>query len=310
MSAADRNNPRKAKSSDSTYSVMDFVRDFPDDATCLDWLWRRLYSTDGVHAECPKCETERGFHRVKSRPSYSCDSCGHHIHPTAGTIFHKSSTSLQLWFHAIYLMSSTRCGISAKQLEREIGVTYKTAWRMFHRIRVMLMSDDGDMLDGEVEVDETYVGGKRRGAPRGRPGPDSHKTAVLGMAQRQGKVVAKVVPDTSKATVLPEVRGRILDRSMIYTDEYVVYGGLSRMGYQHERVHHSAKVYVSGNAHTNTIEGFWALVKNGIRGVHHAVSAKYLQGYLDEYAFRHNHRDNPQPLFLTLLGRICRVGTA
>jgi len=310
MSANDRNRPTKAKSSDSTYSVMDFVRDFPDDATCLDWLWRRIHSTNGIHARCPKEDRERGFHRVASRPSYSCDSCGHHIHPTAGTIFHKSSTSLHLWFHAIFLMSSTRCGISAKQLEREIGVTYKTAWRMFHRIREMLMTDDGDPLGGEVEVDETYVGGKRRGSSRGRPGADSHKTPVFGMVERKGRVVAKVVDDTRAATVLPHIKTRVLDAATVYSDEYVVYGGLSQMGYQHRRVHHAAKVWVSGTAHTNTIEGFWALVKNGIRGTHHAVSAKHLQGYLDEYAFRYNHRDDPRPLFLTLLGRIAQADMA
>ncbi len=118
---------------------MDFMRDFPDDAACLDYLWRRHYSYDGEHAQCPKCEEVRKFHRVASRPSYSCDSCGHHIHPTANTIMHKSSTSLHLWFHAIFLMASARCGISAKQLARELGVTYKTAWSIFTKIRNQLM---------------------------------------------------------------------------------------------------------------------------------------------------------------------------
>lgn len=111
---------------------MEFMRECPDDATCMDILWRQRYAPDGHTASCPKCEQERRFHRVKARPCYACDSCGHAIYPLAGTIFHRSSTSLHLWFYAIYLMTSTRCGVSAKHLERELGVTYKTAWRMFN----------------------------------------------------------------------------------------------------------------------------------------------------------------------------------
>ena len=165
MAASNRNQPKRSKSSDSTYTIMDFTRQFPNDAACLDYLWRRHYAVtaDGEHAHCPRCGEVRKFHRVVSRPSYSCDACGHHIHPTANTIMHKSSTSLQLWFHAIFLMAQTRMGISAKQLERELGVTYKTAWRMFTRIRNELMADDGATLRGSVEADETYHGGSRQG---------------------------------------------------------------------------------------------------------------------------------------------------
>src|ERR1041385_3114344 len=161
---ADRNNPTRGKASSSQYSLMEFMRTYPDDAACLDFLWRQRFAPDGHHAHCPKCDQERKFHRVKSRPSYSCDSCGHHIHPLAGTIFHKSSTSLHLWFYAMYIMASTRCGVSAKQLERELGVTHKIAGRMFHLIRNQLMDqdDDDEPLSGKVEADETYVGGKPR----------------------------------------------------------------------------------------------------------------------------------------------------
>jgi len=142
MTAVNRANPKRAKSSDSQYSLMEFIREFPDDATCLEWLWRNRYSPDGTNAFCPKCQQERVFQKYESKqlkPSYTCTGCGYHIHPTAGTIFHKSSTSLHLWFYAMYLMTSTRCGISAKQLERELGVTYKTAYRIAQQIRKSLM---------------------------------------------------------------------------------------------------------------------------------------------------------------------------
>jgi transposase len=146
---------------------MEFMQTYPDDAACLDFLWRERFAPDGHHAHCPKCDQQRKFHRVKSRPSYSCDSCGRHIHPLAGTIFHKSATSLHLWFYAFYLITSTRCGISAKALERELGVTYKTAWRMFNLIGNQLMADESGPLSGDVEVDETSVDGKPR-KPHGK----------------------------------------------------------------------------------------------------------------------------------------------
>jgi len=144
---------------------MEFQREFPDDAACLDYLFCQNHSRDGKHAYCPKCERHRKFHRVKNRPAYDCDSCGFHLHPTAGTIFHKSSTSLVLWFYASFLMSETRCGISAKHLERELAVTYKTAWRMLNKIRNQLMDERQPALSGDIEADETAIGGKPR---RGR----------------------------------------------------------------------------------------------------------------------------------------------
>src|SRR4051795_3784116 len=201
MPPVDRNKPRRAPSSDSTYSLMEFMRDWPDDATCLDFLWRQRFAEDGHTAQCPKCERERRFHRVKSRPSYSCDTCGHHLHPTAGTIYHRSATSLHLWFYAQYLMTSTRCAVSAKHLERELGVTYKTAWRMATLIRNKLMVEDGDEpLSGEVEADETWIGGKPKashtararsqaqmlGKARGYARPP--KTTVFGAVERGGRI--------------------------------------------------------------------------------------------------------------------------
>lgn len=316
MAPVNRNEPIRAASSESRYSLMEFMAEFPDDATCLEWLWRNRYSHNGTEAHCPKCEEVRTFKRyttAQRRQSWTCTACGEHLHPTAGTIYHKSSTSLHLWFYATYLMTSTRCGISAKQLERELGVTYKTAWRMAHLIRHELMAQDDAPFGGEVEMDETYVGGRRRRkfgqrAKAGRPGADSHKVPVFGMVERGGRVMAVTVPNVKAKTLMPHITKRVLPASTIYTDEFSVYNGIKRSHgrYQHHRINHSEEVWVSGTVHTNTIEGFWSLTKNGIRGVYHAVSAKHLQGYLNEYAWRYNHRSDERAQFETLLLRSAR----
>jgi len=224
----------------------------------------------------------------------------------AGTIFEHSSTSLRLWYYAMYLMASTRCGISAKQIQRETGVTYKTAWRMFRQIRTLLSEDV--QLEGEaVEMDETYMGGKRKSG-KGRPmRGDKVKTPVVGIAERKGgRVFARATPDVTKQTLLGIVEEKILPKSTVFTDEYPSYEGIDRMdyGYTHKRINHAAKVYVMGDIHTNTIEGFWSLVKRGIGGVYHQVSQKYLQSYLDEYSYRYNRRDQGNLIFTSLLKRV------
>jgi transposase-like protein len=312
MPPVDRNAPIRAKSSESEISLMEFMRQFPDDRACLDWLWRERYAPDGHTAFCPSCDKERRFHRVNARPTYDCDSCGHHINPTAGTIFHKSSTSLHLWFYAMWIITSTRCGVSAKQLERELGVTYKTAWRMFNLIRNELMTqDDNDPLGGEVEADETWVGGKLRESDRrkaraeGRASMGPHvksRATVFGMVERGGKVRVMTVPSRYGYTLRSNIATHVLPASMVYTDDYSGYNGIERR-YTHKRIAHTERVYVSGDVHTQTIEGFFSLVKNGLRGVYHSVSAKWLQGYLNEYAWRYNHRDDRAAMFQRLLVR-------
>jgi transposase len=296
------------KSAMKPYTLKDFQRQFPDDASCLEWLRNYLYP-DGIH--CHSCKKVTKHHRVASRPSYSCDSCGHHVHPTAGTIFHKSPTPLTTWFYAIYLMASTRCGISAKQIQRETGVTYKTAWRMFKQIRSML--GENDPIGGKgraVEGDEAYFGGMRKGGGgrrlRGDKG-EKYKTVVIGLAERQGRVIARTAANAKGSTLLSTVREHVLPKSVVFTDEYSGYHGLSRIkdrGYEHRRINHSEKVYVVGDVHTNTIEGFWSLVKNGLRGVYHSVGSHYLQTYLNEYSFRYNRRFDTKPMFTSFLERI------
>ncbi len=289
---------------------MEFMEQFPDDGACLEHLVGRLYP-DGIY--CPKCERVTKHHRETNRPSYACQYCGHHEHPLVGTIFENSATSLRLWFYAIYLMSSTRCGISAKQLERELGVTYKTAWRMFHKIRSLL--DQGDPLfDGTVEADEAYVGGaakwRNKGIPEHKGRGPVDKTPVFGMAQRgkegqSGQIVAKVVDDAGAKSILPHVRTKVLPESVVYTDEAAVYRyNLPDMGYEHDWVSHTNKVYVSGDVHTNTIDGFWTHLKRGVSGVYRGVSPKHLQSYLDEYVFRYNNREDERGMLTAFLDRI------
>lgn len=292
---------------------MEFMRDFPDDAACLEWLWRARFAPDGHMAMCQACKVERRFHRVKDRPCYDCDRCGHHVHPTAGTIFHKSSTSLHLWFYAMWLMTSTRCGISAKQLERELGVTYKTAWRIFNKIRNELMTqEDAEPLSGEVEADETFYGGKPRESYRrevARRGWNmqtaywDRKAVVFGAVERGGRIRAEVIPNSRGHVVRGKVHEYVLPASMVYTDDYKGYLKLGESGFTHRRINHSARIYVDGDVHTQTIEGFFGLFKNGVRGAYHSVSHKWLQGYVNEYVWRYNERDSERPMFTTLLLR-------
>jgi len=233
MTAVNRTEPIRAKSSQSKYYLIEFMREFPDDVTCLEYLWRKRHSPDGEHALCPKCQKERVFKRYESKqlkPSWTCTACGYHVHPTAGTIFEHSSTSLNLWFYAMYLMTSTRCGISAKQLERELGVTYKTAWRMARDIRKYTMAQTPELLGAKkgVEMDEMFVGGKAENmhtAKRAKLGGrgTAGKIPVFGAVERGGKVLAVTVPNVDRVTLLPHVHEHVIPAATIYTDEM---GGL------------------------------------------------------------------------------------
>jgi transposase len=317
MSKSNRKDPQRAASSEARCTRFEWDALFPNDDACLEYLMVKLYP-EGIY--CPKCERVTKHHKDANRPSFQCQFCGHREHPMVGTIFEDSATSLKLWFDAIYLMASTRCGISAKQLEREIGVTYKTAWRMFNKIRSMLDQDDVT-LSGTVEMDEAYIGGrarwkhksKRRTMKQGRPhGPESQKVPVFGMVQRgasgaHGRVVAQIVPDVWEKDLMPHVQKRVLPASTVYTDNWRAYKSIDKAGYEHSRVAHEQEVYVTGDVHIQAIEGFWSLVKRGISGVYHGVSTKHLQAYLDEYAFRYNNRDaTGLGMVGAFLGRIVR----
>lgn len=282
-----------------TFTLQDFSRLFPDDAACLDHLMKLRY---GESLECPKCKKTGRFTRMGKAPAYACAWCGHHIHPMVGTPFAKTHVPLSKWFYAMYLFTTTRHGVPAKELERQLGVSYPTAFRMAHEIRKYMAMIDGDpSLGGHVEVDETFVGGKKRGGKgtHGKGNPD--KTVVFGMLERGGDVMTRVVPDTSRKTLEKHILQNIEKGTTISSDEWRAYRGLRKLGYPHGSVNHSAEEWVNGPHHTNSLEGFWAMLKRSIRGTHIHVSEKHLQKYLGEFEFRYNLRHSPQVMFPRLM---------
>jgi transposase len=275
------------------YTIEQFRKDYPNDAVCLDKLFTLRY---GKMEACPKCGVvDPIYKRITTRRSYQCRDCYNQVYPTAGTIFEKSTTPLTYWFYAMYLMTVTRNGVSAKELERVLGVTYKTAWRMAREIRTQMGRKKKNSLFGIVECDETYVGGEAVKANRGRS--NDVKTPVFAMFERRGNVVAQKVPDTKKATLFPIIEATVSKSSKVMTDEYKTYTNLGELGYDHKTILHQLKKYVDGEVSTNTVEGFFSQVKRMIRGTHIWVSDKHIQKYLDECCFRYNNRSTPGAMF-------------
>jgi transposase-like protein len=216
-----------------------------------------------------------------------------------GTPFERSRTPLQKWFYAMYLFTTSRHGVPAKELQRQLGITYKTAWRMAHEIRKYMTRVDGDDgLSGHVEADETFVGGRHRGI-RGRGAKG--KAVVFGMVERDGDVMTKVVKKTTKTILQGLIKSNVKIGSTISTDEFRSYNRLSEQGYIHGCVQHELKKYVNGIHHTNTLEGFWSQIKRSIKGTHVHVSRKHLPKYLGEFEFRYNMRATPSLMFSRLL---------
>jgi transposase-like protein/predicted RNA-binding Zn-ribbon protein involved in translation (DUF1610 family) len=280
--------------------ITEFLKLFPDDNACLAYLFSARY---GDEFECPKCGEEGLFKKLSKMPAYTC-SCGHHVHPMVGTPFLKSHTPLQKWFYAMYLFTTTRHGVPAKELQRQLSVNYKTAWRMGHQIRKYLGLVDGDPpIGGHTEVDEAMIGGIRKGTgKRGRAAEG--KTVVLGMVERGGDIITRIVPDVKRTTLERHIIRHVDRDATISTDELNSYKRLKMYGYKHGSVNHKAEEYVRGEHHTNTIEGFWSLIKRSIRGTHVHVSARHLPKYLGEFEFRWNLRHRPDQMFPYLLRRL------
>jgi transposase len=288
----------KEKKEKASMTIQEFLAKFSNAEACLQHLFETRFGQGHI---CPSCNRAAKWYRIQAERAYSCQWCGHHLHPTVGTPFEDSRTPLQLWFYAIYLFTTSRHGVPAKELERQLGVTYKTAWRMADLIRKhMAQVDDEWPLFGDVECDETYVGGKHAGF-RGRGA--SGKTVVFGMMQRKGQVMTKVVPDCKGKTLQPIIEENVLDGSTIHTDELHAYKGLAKKGFNHKTVNHGAREYVLGNTHVNGLENFWKHLKGSIRSTHIHVSKKHLHKYAKEFEYRFNSRENPSAMFPALVSQ-------
>lgn len=270
------------------YTVKNFNVDFGTDADCLAYIYNQRHPQG---ATCEACGKQGHFRPVKGRRSYAC-MCGKQIYPTEGTIFHKSPTSLRSWFFAMFLMTASKNGVSAKELERQIGVTYKCAWRMAHQIR-QLLNEELPQLKGTVEADETYFGGLR---PMNQK--FSNKAALIGVLERDGNIIVTSAKHVGKKEVLGQIFKKVDYRAKIVTDESVVYRSLKRAGFDHETVNHAKKEWTRGYVHTNGLEGFWSQLKRSINGTFHHVSRKHLQKYVNEFSYRYNRRKSETPMFL------------
>jgi transposase-like protein len=262
------------------------IERFGADDKCREYL-EDLRWPNGV--ECPRCGG-RSISRIEKRKQYECNSCRYQFSVTAGTVFHDSHLPLWKWFLSIYLVGESKKGISASQLGRTIGVSYKTAWYLGHRIRSAMEEDSPIPLRGIVEVDETWVGGKRK-----VPGePWAGKTMILGAVERGGRIRLRVGDRPTRGELQGFVKDSIHDDAKaIYTDAAPAYGDLSDHNTEHEIVAHRRDEWVRADVHTNTVEGVWSLLKRSVIGSYHQLSVKHLPAYLDEISFRFNNRDNP-----------------
>jgi transposase-like protein len=283
-------------------NLISVIDQFGTDDKCRKCL-EHLRWPNGV--TCPKCQSVK-ISRISTRDTFDCDSCRYQFSVTVGTIFNDTHLPLTKWFFATYVMCESRKGISANQLKRMLGISYKTAWYLCHRIRKAMAETDPDLLSGTVECDETYVGGRRRHVGSGYV---DNKTMVLGAIQRGGEIGLRVEKRSKKATkealhaFIKETTDPATER--ITTDECPGYEGIADADTKHETVNHRCEEWVRGDVHTNSMEGVWSLFKRSIVGSYHQVSAKHLDAYLDEFEWRFNQHENPY-LFRDTLIRLVK----
>jgi len=284
---------------------MEEIRHFSDADTCLEFV-AALRWPDGQPV-CPHCE-EKGAYFLKTRSLWKCKACRKQFSVKKGTIFEDSPIGLDKWLSAIWLIANAKNGISSHELARAVGVTQKTAWFMLHRIRLAMQAESFERLEGEVEVDETFIGGQARYMHTDKKkekikarGP-AGKAVVIGLLERHHEVRTKPIPHTKKDTVQGQVRDNGKPGSEVFTDALASYEGLDPE-YVHQVINH-AECYAKGNVHTNCMENFWSLLKRGIKGTYISVEPFHLFRYLDEQAFRFDSRKENDA------GRFIEVGAS
>ena len=270
-------------------TLIDVHEMFSSDAKCRELLKRLRWP---LGTECPRCKAKVVSLNTDKDLLY-CKDCDYQFTATSGTIFHDSHLPLIKWFMAVYLLCESRKGMSANQIKRMLGVSYKTAWYLCHRIRHAMKIVDAPMLDGKIEMDETFVGGRKRNRFRQPYTPDS-KQIVIGIRQRGGSLRLFHAQDVKSGTLGEYIRKNVSkDVEVFITDEFRAYKRAAAMNMavsKHKTINHSSRVYVQGDVHTNTIESAFSLLKRGIVGTWHSISAKHLQAYLDEMTFRFDRR--------------------
>ena len=290
----------------SDMNLVKLIQHYSEDADCRELL-KELRWPDGVR--CPRCDHDEVYD-IKKRNQYQCKACEYRFSVTAGTIFDNTNLPLWKWFVAIYLILESKKGISAAQVGRTIDVSYPTAWHLCHRIREALDEDDDEdgpppLLKGIVEVDETWVGGKKRGVGRGSM---EGKTMVAGAVERDGEARMDVVSGRDRERLHGFIKRHVADEAdAIFTDDWAAYRGIEDEDTRHETVNHSAEEWVRGEVHTNGVESLWSLLQRSLIGAYHKVNVKHLERYLDELAWRFNGRENPN-LFRDTLARMLGHG--